>query len=85
MSVLVGYMRVSKSDGSQTLDLQRDALLQAGVVEERIYQDLASGRKDLRPGLEECLKALLILPYFPGHNPLKLKQHIEPQQGLCSQ
>ena len=26
MSVLVGYMRVSKSDGSQTLDLQKDAL-----------------------------------------------------------
>ena len=29
--MLVGYMRVSKADGSQTLDLQRDALLVAGV------------------------------------------------------
>ncbi len=29
-TVLVGYMRVSKADGSQVLDLQRDALL-AGV------------------------------------------------------
>ena len=29
--VLVGYMRVSKADGSQVLDLQRDALLAAGV------------------------------------------------------
>jgi hypothetical protein len=28
--VLIGYMRVSKADGSQTLDLQRDALLAAG-------------------------------------------------------
>ena len=28
--VLIGYMRVSKAHGSQTLDLQRDALLAAG-------------------------------------------------------
>lgn len=51
-------MRVSKHDGSQCLDLQRDALLQAGVPTERIYQDLASGRKDARPGLDACLKVL---------------------------
>jgi DNA invertase Pin-like site-specific DNA recombinase len=56
--MLIGYMRVSKSDGSQTLDLQRDALLAAGVAPERIYDDLASGRKDARPGLTACLKAL---------------------------
>lgn len=30
--MLIGYMRVSKSDGSQTLDPQRDALLEAGVA-----------------------------------------------------
>jgi hypothetical protein len=29
--VLIGYMRVSKADGSQALDLQRDALLGAGI------------------------------------------------------
>jgi DNA invertase Pin-like site-specific DNA recombinase len=29
--MLIGYMRVSKSDGTQTLDLQRDALLAAGM------------------------------------------------------
>jgi DNA invertase Pin-like site-specific DNA recombinase len=56
--MLIGYIRVSKSDGSQVLDLQRDALLAAGVDPERIYQDLASGRKDDRPGLISCLKAL---------------------------
>jgi DNA invertase Pin-like site-specific DNA recombinase len=56
--MLVGYVRVSKSDGSQTLDLQRDALLEAGVDACRIYEDLASGRKDDRPGLASCLKAL---------------------------
>jgi DNA invertase Pin-like site-specific DNA recombinase len=56
--MLIGYMRVSKSDGSQTLDLQRDALLAVGVAPERLYEDLASGRKDARPGLAACLKAL---------------------------
>jgi DNA invertase Pin-like site-specific DNA recombinase len=54
----IGYMRVSKNDGSQTLDLQRDALRAAGVSEERLYQDFASGKKDDRPGLQACLKAL---------------------------
>lgn len=56
--MLIGYMRISKNDGSQTLDLQKDALLLAGVQEERIYQDQASGKKESRPGLENCLKAL---------------------------
>ena len=56
--MLIGYIRVSKSDGSQVLDLQRDALQAAGVAPDRVYQDLASGRKDDRPGLAACLKAL---------------------------
>ena len=56
--MLTGYARVSKADGSQLLDLQRDALIGAGADEERIYQDRASGRRDHRPGLEACLKAL---------------------------
>jgi len=58
MSILIGYMRVSKSDGSQNLDIQRDALIEAGVDPSRIYEDLASGRHDARPGLQSCLKAL---------------------------
>ena len=56
--MLIGYVRVSKSDGSQTLSPQRDAMLQAGVEPDRIYQDLASGRHDTRPGLQSCLKSL---------------------------
>ena len=56
--MLIGYVRVSKADGSQTLAPQRDALLAAGVEPERLYQDLASGRRDDRPGLAACLKAL---------------------------
>ena len=56
--MLIGYMRVSKADGSQVLDLQKDALIKAGISSERIYEDLASGRFDDRPGLNSCLKAL---------------------------
>ena len=52
-------MRVSKADGSQVFDLQRDALLSAaGVGPSRLYQDQASGKKDDRPGLEACLKSM---------------------------
>ena len=56
--MLIGYMRVSKSDGSQTLNLQKDALLQAGVLSDHIYEDFASGSKNEREGLDACLKAL---------------------------
>jgi len=56
--VLIGYVRVSKADGSQTTDLQRDALLAAGVDPDQIYEDQASGKQDDRPQLAACLKAL---------------------------
>ncbi len=58
MTTLIGYARVSKADGSQLHDLQRDALLVAGVDPDHIYQDTASGRRDDRPGLAAGLKAL---------------------------
>lgn len=56
--MLIGYMRISKADGSQVVDLQRDALLAAGVEPDQLYQDLASGKRDDRPGLAAALKAL---------------------------
>ena len=56
--MLVGYARVSKADGSQTTDLQRDALLAAGVGSESLYEDKASGKQEDRPELAACLKAL---------------------------
>ena len=56
--MLVGYMRVSKADGSQVNDLQRDALLAAGVDARHFYEDAASGKRDDRSGLAACLKAL---------------------------
>jgi DNA invertase Pin-like site-specific DNA recombinase len=54
----IGYARISKSDGSQVLDLQIDALVKSGVDPTHIYSDKASGKNDKRPGLENCLKAL---------------------------
>src|SRR5579871_6404103 len=56
--MLIGYMRVSKSDGSQNLDLQRDALLSAGVEPNHLYEDFASGKHDDRPGLVAACKAV---------------------------
>jgi DNA invertase Pin-like site-specific DNA recombinase len=56
--MLIGYMRVSKSDGSQVLNSQQDALLAAGVLPERIYQDCSSGKNDNRQGLMACLKTV---------------------------
>jgi DNA invertase Pin-like site-specific DNA recombinase len=56
--MLIGYMRVSKADGSQVVDLQRDALLAVGVDIVRLYEDHASGHIDDRPGLDACLKSL---------------------------
>lgn len=47
----IGYARVSTDD--QSLDLQRDALRQAGC--ERIFSDVASGATDERKGLAEAL------------------------------
>ena len=48
--MLIGYARVSKADGSQSLDLQRDALQAAGVDAGHVYHDVASGVRDDRPG-----------------------------------
>lgn len=56
--MLIGYMRVSKVDGSQSLDLQRDSLVRAGVEINNIYEDMASGKRDDRPGFAMCEKAL---------------------------
>ena len=53
VAVLVGYMRVSTAE--QSLALQRDALLAAGVEQERIYEDTCSGTVADRPGLARAL------------------------------
>lgn len=54
----IGYVRVSKADGSQVLDLQEDAMRALDIDPSNIYYDRLSGKKDNRPGLDACLKAL---------------------------
>ena len=56
--MLVGYMRVSSADDRQTVDLQRDALVAAGVDPRNLHTDKASGARDDRPGLKACLDYL---------------------------
>ena len=53
--MLIGYMRVSSDGERQTTDLQRDALLGAGVDERHLFHDHASGSRDDRPGLVKAL------------------------------
>jgi DNA invertase Pin-like site-specific DNA recombinase len=53
--MLIGYMRVSSDNDRQTTDLQRDALIQAGVDERHLFEDKASGSRDDRPALAQAL------------------------------
>jgi DNA invertase Pin-like site-specific DNA recombinase len=53
--MLVGYMRVSTDVDRQVLDLQRDALLAAGVDERHLFADHASGSRGDRAGLAKAL------------------------------
>lgn len=52
--MLIGYARVSTDD--QNLNLQRDALQQAGC--KKIYEDRISGAKATRPGLSLALEVV---------------------------
>jgi DNA invertase Pin-like site-specific DNA recombinase len=54
----IGYACSSKTDGSRVLDLQRDALIAAGVKLDNLYEDMASGKSDDCPALAACLRAL---------------------------
>ena len=54
--MLIGYARVSTTD--QKMDLQVDALKKAGVEDDWIYQEQASGVKTNRPELDVCLRTL---------------------------
>jgi DNA invertase Pin-like site-specific DNA recombinase len=54
--MLVGYMRVSTDGDRQVMDLQRDALLAAGVDERHLFEDRASGSRGNRTGLAKMLE-----------------------------
>lgn len=53
--MLIGYMRVSSETDRQNTDLQRDALIEAGVDPKHLFKDNASGAKKDRPGLKAAL------------------------------
>lgn len=53
--MFIGYMRVSSDTDRQTTNLQRDALLAAGVDPRHLFEDKASGARDDRPGLKQAL------------------------------
>ncbi|WP_429002927.1 recombinase family protein [Xanthomonas campestris] len=54
--MLVGYMRVSSDSDRQSTNLQRDALLAAGVDARHLFEDRISGAKDDRAGLTKALE-----------------------------
>ena len=60
--MLIGYARVSKADGSQVLDLQRDALTRAGVSRKRIYEAALDDESRMhresfaQPGIRERIR-----------------------------
>src|SRR4051794_1488333 len=56
--MLIGYMRASTDSDRQVLDLQRDALLSAGVDERHLFEDRVSGSRGDRAGLAKALAFL---------------------------
>ena len=54
--MLIGYMRVSSDSDRQSTDLQRDALLTAGIDVRHLFEDHASGAKGDRTGLAQALE-----------------------------
>ena len=51
-------MLVSKADGSHVTDLQRDALIAAGIKPTHLYEDHAFGKREDRLGLVDYLETL---------------------------
>lgn len=53
--LLIGYIHVSTDSDRQSTNLQRNALISAGIVERNIFEDKASAAKDDRVGLAQAL------------------------------
>lgn len=54
--MLIGYVRVSSECDRQNTDMQKDALLSAGVDPRHIFEDKTSGANTKRPGLEKLIE-----------------------------
>ncbi len=52
----IGYARVSTARQGQSLDTQREALIEAGCDPDHLYSDTISGTKGSRPGLSNALE-----------------------------
>ena len=53
--MLIGYARVSTARQGESLDTQRDALLDVGCDSTHFFSDIVSGSKWQRPGLKKAL------------------------------
>ena len=76
--MLIGYMRVSSDSDRQSTDLQRDALLAAGVDPRHLFEDHASGAKDDRTGLARVLEFVQ-----PGDVVFRRRLHRLPGRNGC--
>ena len=56
--MLAGYIRLHRADNSEAHEIQRAALLGAGVSPDRLYEDQPSDRGEGWPGLDACLAVL---------------------------
>lgn len=56
--MLVGYIRASFDDGRETMAIQRDALIAAGVDPRYVFEEPSSPASDGRVTLEKCLAIL---------------------------
>jgi len=88
--MLIGYARVSKSDGSQTLNLQVDALRSVGVESNHIYKDEISTRGLKSNGTKTYAKKLLLYLSFISYIMTKSKNscanvssNISKVESLC--
>ena len=85
--MLVGYMRVSTDTDRQVLDLQRDALIAAGVDERHLFEDRVSGSRGDRAGLacrHECIRAglqVLTVSARVGQDHRRTQGHGRAQEG----
>lgn len=88
--MLFGYIRVStaKQEKNYSLDYQREQLISAGVATENIFQDVMSGAKASRPGLEALKSHLregdeLVTVYLSrlGRNLAQMTQLLEEMQA----
>ena len=79
----VGDARVSKADGSQSLDLQRDALQVAGVDAGNVYHDVASGVTRRPPGTRQLRAHAIVLPGRTTR-PVSFAEPMVPARGRRS-